>query len=286
MMFKVESGLRIAASVWGNDEDPLVILLPGGGQTRHAWKRAGEKLGQAGFWTVALDTRGHGDSDWHPDGDYSLVSLVDDVKTIINQLGKPAAIVGASMGGILGISIAGDQTTKSLCWALVMVDIGIYPNASGAQEIVDFMRSGSKGYASLDDAAKAVSEYLPHRKKPSDTSGLEKNLRKRKDGRYYWHWDPAFLDTRDDEINERYKRKRRVFAENVSAPTLLVQGAMSNVLTDDEVEDFLATVAHAEFAKIDNAAHMVAGDRNDIFASCAIEFLRMRKPQHHQKIGF
>ena len=207
------------------------------------------------------------------------------MKAIINELGKPAAIVGASMGGILGISIAGDESTKSLCWALVMVDIGIYPNASGAQEIVDFMRSGNNGYASLDDAAKAVSEYLPHRKKPPDNSGLEKNLRKKEDGRYYWHWDPAFLDTRDDEINEKYKHKRRVFAENLSVPTLLVQGAMSNVLTDNEVEDFMTTVAHAEFAKIDNAAHMVAGDRNDIFASCAIEFLRMRKPLHHQKIG-
>ena len=279
MIFIVESGVRIAASVWGKEEHPLVILLPGGGQTRHAWNRTGEQLGQAGFWTLALDTRGHGDSDWHPNGDYSLVSLVDDVKTVVTQLGKPAAIVGASLGGILGISIAGDEKTKSLCWALVMVDIGIYPNASGAQEIVDFMRSGSDGYASLDDAANAVSEYLPHRKKPPDNTGLEKNLRKKKDGRYYWHWDPAFLDTRDDEINEKYKHKRRVFAENLSVPTLLVQGAMSNVLTDDEVEDFMTTVAHAEFAKIDNAAHMVAGDRNDIFASRAIEFLRARKSQ-------
>ena len=279
MIFIVESGVRIAASVWGKEEHPLVILLPGGGQTRHAWNRTGEQLGQAGFWTLALDTRGHGDSDWHPNGDYSLVSLVDDVKSVVTQLGKPAAIVGASLGGILGISIAGDEKTKSLCWALVMVDIGIYPNASGAQEIVDFMRSGSDGYASLDDAANAVSEYLPHRKKPPDNTGLEKNLRKKKDGRYYWHWDPAFLDTRDDEINEKYKHKRRVFAENLSVPTLLVQGAMSNVLTDDEVEDFMTTVAHAEFAKIDNAAHMVAGDRNDIFASRAIEFLRARKSQ-------
>ncbi len=172
------------------------------------------------------------------------------------------------------MSIAGDENLKSLCWALVMVDIGIYPNATGAKEIVDFMRSGNEGYESIEAVAQAVSEYLPHRKKPSDNKGLEKNLRLNKDGRYYWHWDPLFLDTRSDEVTDIYKLKRRQFAENVSAPTLLVRGAMSNVLTDGEVSDFLSTVKHAEYAKIIDAAHMVAGDRNDIFASHVIDFMK------------
>ena len=278
MKFKVSSGLNIAASSWGLESDPLVVLLHGGGQTRHAWGETGEKLSKSGFHVLALDLRGHGDSDWHPDGEYCVDNYKKDIVSILRELKKPAAFLGASLGGMTSLSIAGDQELKELCWALVMVDIGLYPNLEGSQEIVDFMHSGSDGFESVEAAAKSVSNYLPHRKRPRDTRGLEKNLRLKDDGRYYCHWDPRFLDSRPKDMPEDYKERQKDFAEGVEIPTLLVKGAMSNILSETEVNDFLEAISHSEFVEIKDAAHMVAGDRNDIFAAAAIEFLVNHSP--------
>jgi len=278
MKFKVSSGLNIAASSWGRESDPLVILLHGGGQTRHAWGETGKKLSQNGFYVLALDLRGHGDSDWHPDGEYGVDNYKKDIVSILKEVKKPAAFIGASLGGMTSLSIAGDLELREKCWALVMVDIGLYPNLEGSQEIVEFMHSGSKGFASIEEAAESVANYLPHRKRPRDNRGLEKNLRLKDDGRYYWHWDPRFLDSRPKDIPEDYKEKQKAFAERVEAPTLLIKGAMSNILTQNEVDDFLQVITHSKFVEIKDAAHMVAGDRNDIFAAAAIDFLENHSP--------
>ena len=102
---------------------------------------------------------------------------------------------------------------------------------------------------------------------------LEKNLRLKEDGRYYWHWDPRFIESRTSNRTD-YKLRQKMYAESVNIPTLLIRGALSNVVTQDEVDDFLETIKHAEFIEIDRASHMIAGDRNDIFANAAISFLQ------------
>ena len=274
MKFKVDSGLELVASEWGVANDPLVILMHGGGQTRHAWGSTGEILSKSGFYVLSLDLRGHGDSQWHPDGDYLIESYKGDLVSILNQVGKPASLVGASLGGMVSLSLASDLNKKDLVSALVMVDIGLYPNEKGSNEIVSFMQSGIKGFANLNEASDAVSAYLPHRKRPRDNRGLEKNLRLKEDGRYYWHWDPRFLDERDSDNRENQKEKNIRLAKNISIPTLLIRGALSNVVTQKEVDDFLTIIPHSEFQEIEKAAHMVAGDRNDIFANSAIKFLK------------
>ena len=201
-----------------------------------------------------------------------------DIVSILKEIKKPAAFIGASLGGMTSLSIAGDPELRENCWALVMVDIGLYPNLEGSQEIVEFMHSGSEGFASIEEAAESVANYLPHRKRPRDNRGLEKNLRLKDDGRYYWHWDPRFLDSRPKDIPEDYKEKQKSFAKVVETPTLLIKGAMSNILTQNEVDDFLEVITHSEFVEIKDAAHMVAGDRNDIFAAAAIDFLENHSP--------
>lgn len=274
MEFKLRSGLSIAASSWGSESDPLVILMHGGGQTRHAWGNTGEVLGLSGFHVLAIDLRGHGDSDWHPDGDYSIDAYKSDLVSILNQLGKSASIVGASLGGMVAFSLAGDLDNGELVNALVMVDIGLYPNEKGSDQIINFMQSGNKGFASLEEASEAISGYLPHRKKPKDNSGLEKNLRLKEDGRYYWHWDPKFIKGRTIKKEIDQKAINKKVAKNINVPTLLIRGALSNVVTQDEVDDFLLALPHAEFEEIEKASHMIAGDRNDIFAASAIDFLK------------
>ena len=176
MHFKGQGGLKIAADVWGSGKESLVILLHGGGQTRHAWGETGKKLSEAGYHSVAIDLRGHGDSEWHSDGDYSINAYKQDLISIIKEIGKPACLVGASLGGMASLLLAGDKKNANLCTALVMVDIGIYPDPVGADRIVSFMLSGKNGFISLEDAAKSISNYLPHRQKPKDLEGLKKNL--------------------------------------------------------------------------------------------------------------
>ena len=274
MYFKGHGDIKIAADVWGSNNEELVILLHGGGQTRHAWGDTGKKLAEAGYHSVALDLRGHGDSEWHADGDYSIRAYKDDLVSIINEIGKPARLVGASLGGMASLVLAGDEINSDLCTALIMVDIGIYPDPVGSDRIVSFMLSGEKGFDSLENVAKSISNYLPHRKKPKDLEGLKKNLRLKGDGRYYWHWDPRFIRRRPGSRDRRYFDLQLKAAEKVTIPTLLIRGALSDVVTMEDVDYFLSVISHAKFVEIENAAHMIAGDRNDIFAEEAIKFLK------------
>jgi len=274
MHFKGHGDIKIAADIWGSNNQELVILLHGGGQTRHAWGDTGKKLAEAGYHSVALDLRGHGDSEWHADGDYSIRAYKDDLVSIINEIGKPARLVGASLGGMASLVLAGDEINSDLCTALIMVDIGIYPDPVGSDRIVSFMLSGEKGFDSLEDVAKSISDYLPHRKKPKDLEGLKKNLRLKGDGRYYWHWDPRFIRRRPGSRDRRYFDLQLKAAEKVTIPTLLIRGALSDVVTMEDVDYFLSVISHAKFVEIENAAHMIAGDRNDIFAEEAIKFLK------------
>ncbi len=274
-VFKVSEDREIIASEWGDSVNPLVIMLHGGGQTRHSWKGVAAKIANLGFHVIAHDLRGHGESFWDSDGDYTFDAHRDDLVRIIQQLGKKANLVGASLGGMISLSLAGHVEESKHCSGLIMVDIGMRPNDEGSDRIVEFMRSGAKGFASVEEAADAVSGYLPHRERPKDISGLKKNLRLKEDGRYYWHWDPLFLTDRTGmgEVREERFWQLENSAKRITVPTLLVQGALSDILTNKEKEEFLNAVPHAKFAEIQQATHMVVGDKNDIFAEAIVDFL-------------
>ena len=274
-VFKVSEDREIIASEWGDNMNPLVIMLHGGGQTRHSWKGVAAKIANLGFYVIAHDLRGHGESFWDSNGDYTFDAHRDDLVKIIQQLGKKANLVGASLGGMISLSLAGHEEESKHCSGLIMVDIGMRPNDEGSDRIVEFMRSGAKGFASVEEAADAVSGYLPHRERPKDISGLKKNLRLKDDGRYYWHWDPLFLTDRTGmgEVREERFKQLENSAKRITVPTLLVQGALSDILTNKEKEEFLNAVPHARFAEIQQATHMVVGDKNDIFAEAIVDFL-------------
>ena len=274
-VFKVSEDREIIASEWGDNMNPLVIMLHGGGQTRHSWKGVAAKIANLGFYVIAHDLRGHGESFWDSNGDYTFDAHRDDLVKIIQQLGKKANLVGASLGGMISLSLAGHEEESKHCSGLIMVDIGMRPNDEGSDRIVEFMRSGAKGFASVEEAADAVSGYLPHRERPKDISGLKKNLRLKEDGRYYWHWDPLFLTDRAGmgEVREERFKQLENSAKRITVPTLLVQGALSDILTNKEKEEFLNAVPHAKLAEIQQATHMVVGDKNDIFAEAIVDFL-------------
>jgi non-heme chloroperoxidase len=113
---------RIAGDRFGDRDGPLVVLQHGGGQTRHAWRGVGETLGQQGYNVVSLDARGHGDSDWAPDGNYDRGEMVEDLVQVLEQLDAgPPTLVGASMGGNTSLAALGEGRVEGR--ALVLVDI-------------------------------------------------------------------------------------------------------------------------------------------------------------------
>jgi pimeloyl-ACP methyl ester carboxylesterase len=281
-------GLRIAGDGWGDPAGPLVLLQHGGGQTRHAWKGTGQALAAAGYRSVAFDARGHGDSDWDPDGDYSQDAMVDDLISVIDGLGgKRPILVGASMGGGTSLVAAGEDRVDAT--ALVLVDVAPRVDIGGVDKIRAFMSQKPEGFDSLEEVADAIASYQPHRSRPKDLAGLGKNVRLGADGRYHWHWDPKFrLGVRN--LDQRQARLEAC-ARNLTLPTLLVRGGLSDVLTEEGARNFLEMCPHAEYVNVAGAAHMVAGDRNDIFAEAVKDFLSRSvpvdgepvQPSHHPR---
>jgi pimeloyl-ACP methyl ester carboxylesterase len=268
-------GVVIAADSWGDPNGPLVLLQHGGGQTRHAWKGAGETLGAAGYHAVAFDARGHGDSTWAPDGVYGQDIMVEDLRAVIDALGgRRPVLVGASMGGGTSLVAVGEDRVDAT--ALVLVDIGPRIEPDGAAKIQAFMGQKPEGFESLEEVADAIASYQPHRKRPSNVEGLAKNVRLGEDGRYHWHWDPRFRTGRRDL--EARRLRLEACSRNLSLPTLLVRGGLSDVLSEEGAQSFLELCPHSEYVNVTDAGHMVAGDRNDIFAGAVIEFLTRNVP--------
>ena len=267
-MIPVGGGVSVAADIYG-DRGPLVILQHGGSQTRHAWKSAGQHLADAGYQAVSLDARGHGDSEWAPDGNYSNDVLVDDLVAVVEHFGQQPILVGASMGGGTSLTAVGEGRVDAL--ALVLVDTAPRIEAAGVRKIRDFMRQAPEGFSTLDEVAEAIANYQPHRKRPRTLDGLAKNVRLWPDGRYRWHWDPEFMQ-RKRSLSDRIPRQEDA-AKNVHCASLLVRGGLSDVLSEDGAQAYLKLVPHAHYSNVGEAAHMVAGDRNDIFVAAVLEFL-------------
>lgn len=271
--FMTSDGLRLTADVGGIDGAPLVVLLHGGGQTRHSWSNAQNSLINAGYRVINFDARGHGDSDWSQNGDYGLHVRSRDLATVIGDYHGPIALVGASMGGMTSFYAVGHGLVSDV-QALIMVDIVIRPAASGVQNIRHFMAGNADGFASIDEAADAVAAYNPQRPRPHDTSGLMKNLRRRSNGKLHWHWDPRMLEV--DTIPEipTWTDELVAVSDRVRVPTLLIRGEQSDIVDDAGVAELRARVPQTEVFTVPDAGHMVAGDKNDMFNSGVISFLR------------
>ena len=281
--FRGASGNRLAADVFGDAGRP-VLLLHGGGQTRHAWRRTAVELARSGWVAYAVDQRGHGDSEWVADGAYGFAEFAADVAAVAAELkrrhGAPPVVIGASLGGIASLLAAGDAQQAGqapIFAALVLVDITPRVDLSGVAKVQGFMRTHARdGFATVEEAADAVAAYLPHRPRPRSTEGLKKNLRLHPDGRWRWHWDPRFLDGRRPVDGRRTEIEERLLAaaRGLKIPAMLVRGGSSELVQEEHAREFLALVPHARFADVSGARHMVAGDMNDQFAAAIMDFLK------------
>ena len=273
------SNNHLVADVAGPSKAPPVLLLHGGGQTRHSWQTTLRVLGDGEWRAYAVDLRGHGESDWVADGDYSLDAFAGDARTVARSVERPPVLVGASLGGVASLAAVAEAGDPPIADALILVDIAHRIEERGRDRIASFMLEHmANGFGSLDEVADAIQRYNPHRPRPSDLAGLSKNVRQRPDGRWIWHWDPRFLSSPGggaDETRTTIIDPERLAsaAKKISIPTLLVRGRQSDLLSQEGASELLELIPHAEFADVAGAGHMVAGDRNDLFNAAIIEFL-------------
>jgi pimeloyl-ACP methyl ester carboxylesterase len=278
--FKGRDGNTLAADVVGPPDGPPVLLFHGGGQTRHSWGTTQNTLAETGWRAYSVDLRGHGESAWAADGDYSIDAFAGDVTRIAAELDRPV-LVGASLGGMASLTAMGEYPggDAKLARGLVLVDVAPRIEASGRERIGEFMMEHMEsGFASLDEVADAIQRYNPHRPRPKDLSGLRKNLRE-VHGRLYWHWDPQFISGRSGSFDETRTTmvdplRMEAAARHITTPALLVRGRVSDLLSEEGAQSFLELVPHARLVDVAGAGHMVAGDRNDLFNDSIVSFLK------------
>ena len=174
--------------------------------------------------------------------------------------------------------------TSGASWAaVVLVDVTPRLEFQGARRVVTFMAAHPDGFGTLSDAAEVIAAYNPHRSRPANVDGLRKVLRQRHDGRWIWRWDPAFIHSNFDFLRDESTTGTEQFdaishllidgARRVSAPTLLVRGLLSDVVSQATVDEFKQLVPHAETVDVSGTGHMIAGDDNDAFGAAVTEFL-------------
>ena len=274
------AGLRLAADRWGPRTDDVVVFLHGAGQSRRAWDDAAHAVAAIGWHAITVDHRGHGDSEWPTEADYDWDRFADDVIAIVEHLGTPPVIVGASLGGMSAL-LAQARTDEQLFRAVVLVDVTPRMELGGVQRIVGFMAAHPDGFDSLDAASAIIAEYTG-RPRPPTPDGLRQVLAQGSDGRWRWRWDVRFLEGRADMIIDgdiealreiQVRERLHEGARRIKVPALVVRGAESDLVSAEGVREFVDAVPGARYVDVADAGHMVAGDQNDTFTSAVLTFL-------------
>ncbi len=263
MRLSTADGLALSVETRHAAGDPVLLFAHGFGQTRGAWAGSAQALADFGCRCVTFDSRGHGESDRLANGGYHMDQFATDLALVARSQPQPPVLVGASMGGLLGLVVAGEMRPAPFR-ALVLVDITPRWETAGVERILAFMQAHPDGFADYAQAAEAIAAYLPQRRERKTEDQLRPLLREGADGRLRWHWDPALLAGVVSE-SERYQPRLIAAAAKVDVPVLLLSGGRSDVVSRETVNEFLQLVPHARHVELPAATHMLAGDANDAF---------------------
>lgn len=270
-----EDGVLLAIERFGAESGNSAVFAHGFGQTRDAWSGCAASTAAAGWTSTTYDARGHGESSWLESGRYSVDQLVSDLHLVVTRERRRPVVVGASMGGLVGIAMAGMDA--ECCRALVLVDITPRWEPAGVERILEFMRAHPQGFASLAEAADAIAAYLPHRARRKSPQSLRKLLVESVDGRLRWHWDPRMLEPIAED-GVRHQADLLAAATRIRVPTLLISGAASDVVSETTIAEFMRLVPQARHVAVPRATHMVAGDENSQFSQLVLQFLAELPP--------
>lgn len=264
-----EDGLRLVAEAFGPRDGMPVLFLGGVGQTRHSWRRAADQVVAAGYRGILMDLRGHGDSSWSPDKSYRFPHFVADVNAMIEAIGEPVAIVGASLGGKVGLAVGGYHGPAAVR-AVVIVDTVPKNNWNPETNSVPVPEDG---YASPDEAAAILARQRGEEPKPGAGDRLRKSMRQNEAGRWFWHWDPSLMGGSHGLSTYEALDYLNGAAAQLTVPLLVAKGELSDEVTEDGVAALRELAPQLEVETIPGARHMLVGDRNDVFAACVNDFL-------------
>jgi esterase len=249
--------LRLHYLDWGNEDRPPLVFLHGGALTAHTWDVVCLAL-RDDYHCLALDQRGHGDSDWADD--YSHERHSEDIEGFVHQLGIERTVtVGQSMGGLNSIVYAGRGGERLA--GMVIVDVGPELNLVGTGRIGDFIRNSTEA-DSIDDFVQRAMEFNPRRDPVLLKRSLLHNLRQLPNGKWTWKWDPSRMRGNPGQINDHIAAMRRLWThvDKIDCPALVMRGAKSDVFSDENAEKFANTLAKGRWVRIDDAGHTVQGD--------------------------
>ena len=265
------NGLRFHYLEWGEPQNPPVLLLHGFAQTCHSWDFVALSLCDS-FRVMALDQRGHGDSDWASDGDYSPEVHQRDIRAIVEALGlNQIVLMGLSMGGRNAFTYAANHPEKVK--ALVIVDAAPQNQRAGSENIRRFVQQEDE-LDSIDDFVKRVQKYNPRRPAEQIRGSIMHNLKQLANGRWTWKYDKLLRSpdrpfAADTALTERLWG----YAERVNSHTLVVRGAASDVVAMDTAEELHRRIPNSKLATIEKAGHLVMGDNPSGFQKAVREFL-------------
>jgi pimeloyl-ACP methyl ester carboxylesterase len=264
------NGLRLRYLDWGTIGKRPILFLHGGALTAHTWDLCCLAL-RADYHCLALDQRGHGDSDWAPDADYSIASQRQDIRGFAAALGLDGfVLVGMSMGAINGLAyaIAYPETLS----ALVLIDAGPHLRRPGSRRIRDFVNGGAEPESLEAIVARALA-FNPRRDPIVLRRSLMHNLRRQEDGSWVWKYDRRRFQAMAGDLHGGERRRLADGLGEVRCPTLVVRGGESDVFHDEDAERLAASLPDGRWVKIPQAGHTVQGDNpKDLVAALRMFF--------------
>ncbi|HUG38001.1 MAG TPA: alpha/beta hydrolase [Candidatus Limnocylindrales bacterium] len=242
---------------WGTAGRPPVVFLHGGGLNAHTWDIVCAALRRERH-CVALDQRGHGESEWSPEMDYTTESQVSDLDAFVAALGFDRfVLVGMSLGGVNALAWAGQHSRRLA--GLVLVDVGPETRSEGVRKIQAFTAE-AKPLDSIDEFIDKALSFNPRRNRELLRRSLLHNLRRMPDGRFMWKYDQRHRGKVDTGAQERRRDLLWTAVKTVECPTLVVRGAQSDVFHDEDAERLASRLARGRWVRIEGAGHTVQGD--------------------------
>jgi esterase len=250
-------GLQMHYLDWGSKGKPPILFLHGGALTAHTWDLCCLAL-RDDFHCIALDQRGHGDTDWAPDGDYSIAAQVADVRGFIDHTGlQDFVLVGMSMGAINALSYAINHSDRLS--HLVIIDAGPEMRRPGSSRIRDFVNDVADA-VSIEAIIERALQFNPRRDPNILRRSLMHNLRQQADGSWRWKYDRSRFQRLNQETHLAERARLADGLSAIACPTLVVRGGESDVFHDDDAERLASRLPNARWVKIPGAGHTVQGD--------------------------
>lgn len=262
------NGMNFHYLEWGEPGQPVILMLHGGGQQAHSWDFVSLPLSEH-YHILALDQRGHGDSDWAADGDYSIEAHQSDIDGFVAALGLQGFhLIGHSMGG--RNSYVWASRHPGMLRSLVIVDTGPVAQARGRNRIQNF-RELPDELDSFDEFAARVQEYTG-RTREQTLGALQYSIRQRPDGKWSWKYD-QLLRTPGRQGPAWSEEQLWAAVRKIDCPTLVTRGGDSDIFAEETMRQMQEVIPDCAIVTIPDAGHLVAGDNPAAFLAAVRDFL-------------